>query len=83
MTATWPFKMAVSICVIFDCPYFNCNYLLQFVVMKDENWCQILGQFTSEHFPNINPDYYNMNNIMQFALNVPTKFEFNVDNQGL
>ena len=42
------------------------------VVVKDDTWCQTLGQFIGVHFPNLNPDTYGINN-MKF---VSTKVKF-------
>ena len=47
----------------------------QKVVMKDDNWCQTLGQFTSVHFSDLNSDSYDINN-MVFELNISTKVNF-------
>ena len=51
-------------------------------VMKDDNWCQVLGQFTGVHFPDIIPNSYDINN-MKFDLNVSTNVKFIAIDQGL
>ena len=52
------------------------------VVMKDENWCQTLGQYTGVHFPDLNPNSNSKNNIMKFGLHVSTKVKFNAIDKG-
>ena len=43
--------------------------------MKDDNWCQTLGQFNGVHFPDLNPNSYDKNN-MKLDLNVSTEVKF-------
>ena len=42
---------------------------------KDETWCETLGQFIDLHFPDLNPNYFDLNN-MKFDLDVSTKVKF-------
>ena len=48
------------------------------VVMKDDNLCQTLGQFTGVHFYDLNPNCYDISNIKKFDLNVSTKVKVKV-----
>ena len=45
------------------------------VAVKDDTWCQTLGQLISVNFPDINPSSYDINNI-KFDLNAPDNAKF-------
>ena len=51
------------------------------MVMKDDNWCQTLGQFTGAHFPELNLNCYDINNTKS-NLNVSTKAKLNANDQS-
>ena len=50
--------------------------------MKDDNWCQTIDYFTTVHLPDLNPNYYGINNIKP-ELNLSNKVEFNAYDQSL
>ena len=45
------------------------------MVVKDDIWGQILGKFIGAHFSDLNPNFYDMND-MKFGLDVSTKVKF-------
>ena len=47
------------------------------VEVKDETWCQTLGQFSGVYFPDLNSNSYYRNN-KKFDLDVSTKVKFEV-----
>ena len=50
--------------------------------MKDDYWCQTLGQFTGVDFPDLKPDSFNVNS-MKFDLNVSIKVKIMPNDQDL
>ena len=50
--------------------------------MKDDYWHQTLDQFTGVHFPDLKPDFLNVNS-MKFDLNVSLKVKSIPNNQNL
>ena len=50
------------------------------VLLKIDDWCQTLGQFTGVHFLDLNSNSNDINNV-KLNLNVSTKIKFN--GQGL
>lgn len=52
------------------------------VAMKDNMWCQTLGQFTGAYISDLNPNSSDISN-MKFDLIISTKVRFISSGQGI